>query len=133
MKYAILLTALALSACSPKPGATPASSDVASAVTSRPSVSAASVDPATFTGKWTGPEATFLTITPDGAGYKVEVQNLDGPNDFYGAPVADGIQFTRDGTTYIIHPGTGADTGMKWLADKHHCLVVTAGEGYCRD
>ena len=43
------------------------------------------------------------------------------------------IHFERDGKDLTIRPGTGAETGFKWLADKENCLIVVAGqEGYCR-
>ena len=43
------------------------------------------------------------------------------------------IRFTRDGKDLTIRPGTGAETGFKWLAEKENCLIVIAGEeGYCR-
>lgn len=87
---------------------------------------------ADFIGKWTGPEGTSLTITPQGNGYQVVVQNLDGPRTFSGQIGDKGITFVRDGVPFVIHPGNGADTGMKDLADKTHCLIVTTGEGYCR-
>jgi hypothetical protein len=39
----------------------------------------------------------------------------------------------RDGTTETIRATDGAGTGMKWLANKTDCLVVTVGsEGFCR-
>ena len=137
-----VLAALGLCACSPKPEApadAPASAATSSAETA--AVAAASdaassvtvADTSAYLGKWTGPEATFLTIAQAGNGFKVTVQNLDGPRDFTGKAVPEGIQFVRDGTPFVIHPGDGKATGMKWLADKHDCLVVTAGEGYCRD
>ena len=35
--------------------------------------------------------------------------------------------------TETIIATSGKGTGMKWLADKHDCLVIKPGEGYCRD
>ncbi len=84
-------------------------------------------------GKWTGPEGTSLNITPAGDGYDIVITNLDGPRTFHGRARGDGIAFDRDGKTLVIRRGSGADTGMKWLADKKTCLVVDANEGYCRD
>lgn len=148
------LTALvALAACSPKgegngatsyagesPAATISAAEASSLASSMAvsqastSTSSAATDTSSFTGKWTGPEGTALTITQLGAGnnYTVTVQDLDGPRDFPGTATADGITFTRDGKALTIHHGTGAETGMKWLADKKDCLVVDANEGYCR-
>ena len=151
MKFVSLLSltaVVALAACSPKgngngttsyAGESPAASMTAAEAASlsasvMASQASAYTDTSSFTGKWTGPEGTALTITQLGAGnnYTVTVQNLDGPKDFPGTATADGITFTRDGKTLTIHHGTGADTGMKWLADKKDCLVVDANEGYCR-
>ncbi len=132
----ILVTTLALCACSPKPTTDASSTSVAEAVAisaaSEDASSAVALDVSSYVGKWTGPEGTFLTIAPSGDGYKVTVQNLDGPRDFTGKAVPEGIQFVRDGTPFVIHPGDGKATGMKWLADKQNCLIVTTGEGYCR-
>ncbi|WP_443750402.1 hypothetical protein [Asticcacaulis solisilvae] len=85
-----------------------------------------------LTGKWTGPEGTWLDIAPKGEGYRVTVSNLDGPRDFDGTADDGGIRFMRDGQTFVIRPGNGDDTGMKWLAGKKDCLIVAPGEGYCR-
>jgi len=144
MKSASLIAlsiGLGLCACSPKPS-TPAESMSAAAESATISMAAENaaskavddvMDTAAYTGKWTGPEGTALTILPNGKDYTVTVRNLDGPRDFAGSAVADGIQFTRDGKTFVIHKGDGAATGMKWLADKKDCLIVETGEGYCRD
>lgn len=87
-----------------------------------------------FLGKWQGPEGTFLEITKADEGYTVTVQNLDGPRTFPATANSAGIiTFDRDGKTEAITKGTGAETGMKWLADKTDCVVVKKGEGYCRD
>ncbi len=84
-------------------------------------------------GKWNGPEGTYLDIKPAGDAYELTIANLDGPRTFKGEAYKDGIQFDRDGVAEKIVAGDGAATGMKWLADKKNCLVVKAGEGYCRD
>jgi hypothetical protein len=142
MKFAVITVlslsfAAGLAACSPQSAADHSASSAAeSAAVSMASEQAAStvaIDPSAFTGKWTGPEGTALTITPQGSDYKVTVQNLDGPRDFTGTAADGGIQFLRDGQTFVIRPGSGEETGMKWLADKANCLIVAAGEGYCRD
>ncbi len=138
MKSASLVFAslLALCACSPKPSDDASATSVAEAVAisaaSEDASSAVASDVSAYVGKWTGPEGTSLTIAPSGDAYKVTVQNLDGPRDFTGKAVPEGIQFVRDGTPFVIHPGDGKATGMKWLVDKQNCLIVTTGEGYCR-
>lgn len=88
--------------------------------------------PDRWLGRWQGPEGTFLEITGNAGAYRVTVQNLDGPRTFDATGSGDSLGFTRDGVAETIRAGNGADTGMKWLADKRDCLVVKAGEGYCR-
>jgi uncharacterized protein (DUF2147 family) len=132
-----LSVAAVLSACSPQTAADHSASSAAEsaavAMASEQAASTVAIDPSAFTGKWTGPEGTALTIAPQGSDYKVTVQNLDGPRDFIGQTADGGIQFARDGQTFVIRPGSGEETGMKWLADKDNCLIVGPGEGYCRD
>jgi hypothetical protein len=84
-------------------------------------------------GTWTGPEGTSLVLSRKGAGYDVVVTNLDGPATYAGVPVDSHIEFERNGTRESIVAGNGAQTGMKWLAGKQHCLVIRPGEGFCRD
>lgn len=88
-----------------------------------------------WSGKWTGPEGTHLTLRQNNRGtFDLAIRNLDGERVFNAARDKDGIlKFTRDGVTETIQAGTGAQTGMKWLADKQDCLVIRSGEGYCRD
>jgi len=88
---------------------------------------------ADWLGVWQGPEGTSLQISSHEAGYDVTVTNLDGTRVFEGTAAGDTLQFERDGVTESLRAGDGKATGMKWLADKHDCLVVKAGEGYCRD
>ena len=86
-----------------------------------------------WVGDWRGPEGTSLRITKQQVGYEVVVTNLDGPREFAGVARNDVLQFERDGETRMVRAGDGLATGMKWLAGKKDCLVVTEGEGYCRD
>ncbi len=139
-RIAIVLACIAVAACSPKPSAEPAapgasaeSAAVSAASQVASSTTASAVANIGFVGKWTGPEGTWLDIEPQGDDYRVTISNLDGPRDFGGKAAGGGIQFTRDGQTFVIHPGNGDATGMKWLAGKKDCLVVAPGEGYCRD
>jgi hypothetical protein len=132
-------------ACTPKPTAEQLAAEEAASASSQSSMmssvasdAAASAvakvyDVSTFLGQWKGPEATALSITQIGATYAIAITNLDGTRNFSGVPVPDGLSFERDGATYVIHKGNGAQTGMKWLAEKTDCLVVVTGEGYCRD
>jgi hypothetical protein len=87
-----------------------------------------------WVGIWWGPEGTSLEIAVTKDGYRIIVRNLDGPRVFTSVEATgDRLSFVRDGVTESIQPGTGAQTGMKWLADKSNCLVVKVGEGYCRE
>ncbi|MDC7675456.1 hypothetical protein [Asticcacaulis machinosus] len=88
--------------------------------------------PKNWAGRWTGPEGTWLEIKPLNGAFEVAIQNLDGVRTFPAAFQQGGLAFTRDGVEHIIRAGSGADTGMKWLADKSNCLIVMTGEGYCR-
>jgi hypothetical protein len=84
-------------------------------------------------GKWIGPEGTYLMLSKSAGKYVVLINSLDGPATYEGTAAGDRIEFQRDGKTETIHAGNGHDTGMKWLMDKTNCLVINAGEGFCRD
>lgn len=141
---ACAIVVLAVPACSPKQTPEQAAASSASASEEKMEISVAASDAASkavtgalasadFVGKWAGPEGTSLTITPQGNDYQVVVQNLDGPRTFTGQMGDKGITFVRDGVPFVIHKGSGADAGMKDLTGKTNCLIVTTGEGYCRD
>lgn len=87
-----------------------------------------------WVGKWNGPEGTYLILdlNTEMNGFNVTIANLDGPRTFLGDATNKGIAFERDGVREIIVRGNGEQTGMKWLTDKEECLVIKAGEGYCR-
>jgi hypothetical protein len=125
-----LTVSAVLAACSKAP---PTASGPTPAQASAPAASTPTTSADRWLGRWQGPEATFLEITGSAGAYRVTVQNLDGPRTFDAAAGTDSLSFTRDGVAETVRPGSGADTGMKWLADKRDCLVVKAGEGYCRD
>ncbi len=113
-KIALLTTTLILSACS-------------SFTMSEP------LDPS-YMGKWLGPEGTYLLISQSkGDGYNIQIKDLDGVVGYFGKAVDGKIEFSRNGHPATIRKGTGAETGMKWLADKKDCLIVRDNEGYCRD
>lgn len=88
---------------------------------------------AEWAGRWNGPEGTFLELTPNGDVVSVTITNLDGPRTFEGRYEGENVLFTRDDVRETIRPGTGKETGMKWLMEKERCLIVKDGEGYCRD
>ena len=91
------------------------------------------VDPMQWTGRWLGPEGTYLDIVHDGESLHVVISNLDGPRTFTAQVNGPRLEFERDGQVESIRAGTGEQTAMKWLVDKKSCLIVNAGEGYCRD
>lgn len=84
-------------------------------------------------GRWSGPEGAALTVSKDGTGYQLSIESLDGPNTYQGKAVDQHIAFERNGVSETIRAATGAETGMKWLADEKNCLVIRANEGFCRD
>ncbi|MET0361762.1 MAG: hypothetical protein ABW048_08440 [Sphingobium sp.] len=90
-----------------------------------------------WTGKWVGPEGLFLTIQPvSGAAGHYTIVNrdtLDREASYSGIAEGATIRFVRDSKDLVIRPGSGDDTGFKWLAGKKDCLIVIRGqEGYCR-
>lgn len=92
-----------------------------------------------WVGKWIGVEGLNLTIAKDesiGRGhYLLTMQyglDADDAGTFKGEAAEDGIAFTRPDGPQLLRAGDGAATGLKWLADKKDCLIVTTGEGYCR-
>ncbi|GGZ30554.1 hypothetical protein [Asticcacaulis endophyticus] len=133
MAPVIVGLSVAISACSraPEPPQNPPELPPVSAEAPVSASAAASSVP-DWTGKWTGPEGTWLEVKPLNGGFEVAIQNLDGVRTFPAAFQQGGLAFTRDGAEHIIRAGSGADTGMKWLADKTNCLIVMTGEGYCR-
>lgn len=92
-----------------------------------------------WVGKWIGVEGLNLTIAKDdsiGRGhYLLTMQyglDADDAGTFKGEAAEDGIAFIRPDGPQLLRAGDGAATGLKWLADKKDCLIVTTGEGYCR-
>ena len=91
-----------------------------------------------WVGKWTGPEGLFLDIQPSPDGKPghyalTNKDNLDRQGDYPGVAEGATIRFVRDGKDLAIRPGTGDETGFKYLAGKSDCLIVVKGqEGYCR-
>ena len=127
--YPLLLTLCLFAACD-KPMQSPAAGQ-AEQPASTPTAAWSEV-PSDWLGKWTGPEGTHLDLSEEGQTHKVSIRNLDGVRTFDAVGIRGGLSFDRDGTKETIRPGSGKDTGMKWLQDKENCLVVKVGEGYCR-
>ena len=90
---------------------------------------------ASWAGKWTGVEGMYATITPAEPGkYKLEMQSdLDTKGTYDGEDSEHGIKFKRGSEELSLRRGSGDETGLKYLAGKKECLIVKAGEGYCRD
>ncbi len=133
--WASISVLVLLAACSkapPEPAPAPAATPPAVVPAPEGTAASAAVDVSAWLGRWQGPEGTFLEISGTPGAYRVTVQNLDGPRSFDAATSATGLSFVRDGVTETVRAGNGVETGMKWLADKQDCLVVKAGEGYCR-
>lgn len=125
--WAYLATSLLLLACTDRKPELSSGAKAASAGTT----STASTDQ--WLGQWNGPEGTFLRIAGGGGKYQITIQDLDGPHSYQGSSRDGTIQFERNGAVESIRSTNGAQTGMKWLADKTNCLTVRVGEGYCRD
>ena len=115
-KLHVALVLLALSACQNS---------------GRPAADQANV--AQWVGQWNGPEGTTLNLSRDGESYAIKIRGLDGVESFKGTASEDRILFTRAGKEESIHAGSGKETRMKWLLDKKDCLIIKAGEGFCRD
>lgn len=137
--WALLGLMLALAACSqpaPENGTASQPEHPASPLVSGQVETSAATD--AWLGKWNGPEGTYLQLwrqKSHGHGrYRITIANLDGPLLYESlGSTGDTIQFERNGITETLHAGDGKATGMKWLADKHDCLTIRQGEGYCRD
>jgi hypothetical protein len=129
--YTLAILAL-LTACGPK---TPPAEPEALPAAEAPAAKMAAPATDAWLGKWTGVEGNVLDIVQGVAPghYKIAEGTLDGPLNYDG--VADGatIKFEQDGKAQAIKAGTGAETGLKWLAEKQNCLVIESGRGFCRD
>lgn len=131
---------LFLAACNDKKAGSPGDASpaaISSAALSSVAVSSiAATTPAltdSWRGKWNGPEGAFLEISGTDGKYTIVIQDLDGPKTYEGVNNHNQIEFERNGETETIRASNGAETGMKWLADKLDCLTIHTGEGFCRD
>ncbi|MCE3253578.1 MAG: hypothetical protein K0Q67_2598 [Cellvibrio sp.] len=126
----MLSSILLLTACDDKKSAS--TSGTVSSV-NKASLPATSSIADTWLGKWNGPEGTFIEIAGGDGKYTINIADLDGPKQYQGTGTGNQITFERNGVTETIQASNGADTGMKWLAEKSDCLRVRLGEGWCRD
>jgi len=127
-------TLLLLAACG-KPAAPPADMPAIAAAANPPKASVAASPGEDWAGKWVGVEGLALEIAPRAAmpgRHDIRITLMDGTTTHEGTGTADGISFMRDGQAETIRAGTGADTGLKWLADKTDCLIIKPGEAFCR-
>ncbi|SNR82002.1 hypothetical protein [Pseudomonas segetis] len=122
LSLGIVLSACAHESSSPTPAAPPTTA------------------PDQWVGRWIGVEGLNLTLSKDAAAgpghYLLKMQyGLDAEQSgtYKGQATADGIAFNRQDGSQLLRAGDGQATGLKWLADKHNCLIVKPGEGYCRD
>lgn len=86
-------------------------------------------------GHYVGPEGLYLDVKafPDDQFRLTGQYDLDNRGSWEGRADEHGIRFTRNGEEHTLRPTTGPGTGMKWLAEKKDCVVVTEGsEAYCR-
>ncbi len=118
---------LLLTACNEKAG------NIVSNTASSTNTTTITIATDAWLGKWTGPEGTFLEISGGKGSYEITIQDLDGPKKYHGTNKDNQISFERNGNSEIIEASSGADTGMKWLAEKSNCLRTRLGEGWCRD
>jgi hypothetical protein len=134
-----ITTALALAGfvagCSP---AAQNDADANEVVASSPSATATAtpaIRHAEWAGKWIGVEGMFVEITPaENGSYSLIMQSdLDTAGTYIGTDAEGGIAFERGGQQLLLKAATGDQTKLKYLAGKSDCLMVAAGEGYCRD
>lgn len=139
----LLVSMLVITACGEKPAPSTATEVVSSeniassAATSSEStaipITTSSAETDAWIGKWNGPEGTSIEISGANGSYVITIEDLDSVKQYTGTSNGSQITFERDGATEILQASNGADTGMKWLAEKSHCLRVRLGEGWCRD
>jgi hypothetical protein len=148
--WALLATALLLGGCSKGPnnntnaastlanGATVETIEDPDALRAGDNGTGAPLPTDAWVGRWTGPEGLFIDIqpSPDGQPGHYAITNkdtLDRQADYQGIGEGASIRFVREGKDLAIHPGSGKDTGFKYLATKTDCLIVIPNqEGYCR-
>ena len=129
----ITAAALLLAACNDKKTESSSISSASNSSATNSIVATAVITTDAWSGKWNGPEGTFLEISGSEGKYTIIIQDLDGPKTYQGIGSNNQIEFERNGATETLRATNGAETGMKWLADKTNCLTVRTGEGYCRD
>lgn len=136
-----VLALLAVTACSPKQTPDEASSISASSETAAVSMAASEVasqqatgtfDALAYMGTWTGATGATLKIVPNGTAYTLTLSDGKTGHDYAGTVKDGALTFDRDGSTYTLTKGDGTATGQGELKGKHDCVIVAAGEGYCK-
>lgn len=131
-QHLVIAVLAALAACGPQAPAPEAATES----TAEPAPGAAPLPTDAWLGDWPGVEGTYLKIAagPSPGQYTLTQGTLDGVHTYQGAAAGERIAFTRTpgAPPEHVRAGTGAETGLKWLADKTDCLVIKDGEGYCR-
>ena len=131
----LAIAALALSACDTASG--PEVDRTDDGVSADAESSPDPVGRRTLAGHFTGPEGMFVTVTPlQGRAYELDMRwgvDDEMTGRFQAIQTSEGIAFKRGGEALVLKSATGEETNMKWLADKCDCVMVSVGEGYCKD
>lgn len=120
--------------CGCSQGSAPSAAPSDTVPAAAPTPSAAAVPD--YAGRWTGVEGMFLDVrpSPQPGRFGLTMQyDLDHRETVVARLAGDALEFSRDGERLMLRPTDGKATGLKYLADKKHCLTVAPGEGYCRD
>ncbi len=126
---AVMASTASLAACGPGAEAPPAEAPA-------PVTQPAALETDAWIGDWIGVEGNSLKIAASAAPgeYKISERTLDGPLAYNGRGMGATIVFQdKDMQTRTIRPGTGDETGLKYLAGKTNCLWIETGRGFCRD
>src|SRR5262245_41507554 len=122
--FAIAATLTAIAACSPPT----AQEHTASTAVVVPPLEPKRIPPPTdaWIGKWIGVEGNTLDIEAGAAPgvYAITEGTLDGEKKYIGIGKDLTIAFEDGGQAYTIRPGSGSETGLKYLFDKTNCLVI---------
>lgn len=96
---------------------------------------AAGQGPEGWAGKWRGVEGLALEVQKASAPgkYTLRIDEGQGWQTYEGTAEGSTIRFTRNGKDATLRAASGAETGLKWLADRKDCLMVEQGLGFCRD
>ena len=101
-------------------GGTPAKDVASNDVTIASPTAPAAPPDMRITDGWIGVEGLALDVkVGDAPGrYKLHLALMDGAGDYAGTAEGEAIRFTRDGVAEKIRHTNGAETGLKWLAEK---------------